>query len=117
MLLRYGSSSVITWLNNFSSSATDYREYHLTGPTSFRKTTNQVVLSKVHKSSCFVVNMWIKEKELEENSEYYIELLAKEIGKPKQEIAKDVQRTKYFQAHVAMDYGLADKIMNSGDFR
>jgi ATP-dependent Clp protease, protease subunit len=57
----------------------------------------------------------IQAKELEANSEYYIELLAKGTGKSKEEIAKDVQRTRYFQPQDAIEYGLADKIMYSMD--
>ena len=54
-------------------------------------------------------------KELDANTEYYIELLTKGIGKPKEEIEKDVQRPKYFQAQEAIDYGIADKIIDSRD--
>lgn len=54
-------------------------------------------------------------KELDANTEYYIELLAKGIGKPKEEIAKDIQRPKYFQAQEAIEYGIADKIIDSRD--
>jgi len=55
----------------------------------------------------------IQAKELEANTEYYIELLAKGTGKSKEEIAKDVQRPKYLQAQDAIDYGIADKIIDS----
>lgn len=54
-------------------------------------------------------------KELDANTEYYLELLAKGIGKPKDEIAKDIQRPKYFQAQEAIEYGIADKIIDSRD--
>lgn len=57
----------------------------------------------------------IQAKELEANSEYYIDLVAKGTGKSKEEIAKEVQRPKFFQAQEAIDYGLADKILKSGD--
>ncbi|KAH6767059.1 CLP protease proteolytic subunit 1 [Perilla frutescens var. hirtella] len=56
-----------------------------------------------------------KAKELEANSEYYLELLAKGVGKPQEEIEKDIQRPKYFQAQEAIDYGIADKIIDSSD--
>ncbi|KAK6945996.1 Clp protease proteolytic subunit /Translocation-enhancing protein TepA [Dillenia turbinata] len=52
---------------------------------------------------------------LDANTEYYIELLAKGTGKTREEIDKDVQRPKYFQAQEAIDYGVADKIINSRD--
>jgi len=54
-------------------------------------------------------------KELESNSEYYLELLSQGTGKPKEEIKKDILRPKYFRALEAIDYGLADKIISSSD--
>ncbi|XVF01380.1 hypothetical protein REPUB_Repub04eG0083300 [Reevesia pubescens] len=59
--------------------------------------------------------MWMKAKELDANTESYIELLAESTGKTKEEITKDVQRPKYFRAQEAIDYGLADKIIDSRD--
>jgi len=55
----------------------------------------------------------IQAKELEANSDYYIDLLVKGTGKSKEEITKDVQRPKYLQAQQAIDYGLADKMIQS----
>ena len=100
----------------------------------------KLYLPKVNKSSGAVIDMWIKvlstrlslnycfrhyiyqlywqniqAKELEANTESYIELLAKGIGKSKEEIAKEVQRPKYFRAQEAIDYGIADKIIDSRD--
>ncbi|KAK9287177.1 hypothetical protein L1049_015588 [Liquidambar formosana] len=77
--------------------------------------STKLYLPKVSKSSGAVIDMWIKAKELDANTEYYIELLAKGIGKPKEEIAKDIQRPKYFQAKEAIEYGVADKIIDSED--
>nr|KYP75291.1 hypothetical protein KK1_008011 [Cajanus cajan] len=77
--------------------------------------STKLYLPKVNRSSGAVVDMWIKAKELEANTEYYIELLAKGIGKSKEEITKDVQRPKYFQAQEAIDYGIADKTIDSRD--
>lgn len=54
-------------------------------------------------------------KELDANTEYYFELLSKGIGKSKEELEKDIQRPKYFQAQEAIDYGIADKIIDSRD--
>ncbi|XP_024023453.1 ATP-dependent Clp protease proteolytic subunit-related protein 1, chloroplastic [Morus notabilis] len=77
--------------------------------------STKLYLPKVNRSSGAVIDMWIKAKELDANTEYYIELLAKGIGKSKEEIAKDVQRPKYLQAQDAIDYGVADKIISSRD--
>lgn len=75
----------------------------------------KLYLPKVNRSSGAVIDMWIKAKELDANTEYYIELLAKGTGKSKEEITKDVQRPKYLQAQEAIDYGIADKIISSQD--
>ncbi|GAU14994.1 hypothetical protein TSUD_47890 [Trifolium subterraneum] len=75
----------------------------------------KLYLPKCHRSSGSVSDMWIKAKELEATSEIYIELLSKGIGKPREEIAKDIQRTRFFQAQDAVDFGIADKIMDFGE--
>ncbi|KAL0356927.1 UNVERIFIED_CONTAM: ATP-dependent Clp protease proteolytic subunit-related protein 1, chloroplastic [Sesamum calycinum] len=85
--------------------------YRALQPNSFTK----LYLPKVNRSSGSVIDMWIKAKELDANTEYYLELLAKGIGKPKEEIEKDIQRPKYFQAQEAIDYGIADKIIAPED--
>ncbi|KAK7280265.1 hypothetical protein RJT34_25327 [Clitoria ternatea] len=77
--------------------------------------STKLYLPKVNRSSGAAIDMWIKAKELEANTEYYIELLAKGTGKSKEEIAKDVQRPKYLQAQETIEYGLADKIIDSRD--
>ncbi|KAJ4965612.1 hypothetical protein NE237_017461 [Protea cynaroides] len=77
--------------------------------------STKLYLPKVNRSSGAVIDMWIKAKELDANTDYYIELLAKGIGKPKEEIAKDIQRPKYFQTQEAIAYGIADKIIDSRD--
>ncbi|KAL5561363.1 hypothetical protein UlMin_031110 [Ulmus minor] len=75
--------------------------------------STKLYLPKVNRSSGAVIDMWIKAKELDANTESYIDLLAKGIGKPKEEIAKEIQRPKYFQAQEAIEYGIADKILSS----
>ncbi|KAE8661005.1 ATP-dependent Clp protease proteolytic subunit-related protein 1 [Hibiscus syriacus] len=77
--------------------------------------STKLYLPKVSRSSGAVIDMWIKAKELDANTESYIELVAKGTGKTKEEIEKDIQRPKYFQAQEAIDYGLADKIIDSRD--
>ncbi|KAK2405414.1 ATP-dependent Clp protease proteolytic subunit 2, mitochondrial [Trifolium repens] len=77
--------------------------------------STKVYLPKCHRSSGSVADMWIKAKELEASSEHYIDLLAKGIGKPRDEIAQEVQRTRFFQAQEAVDFGIADKIMDFGE--
>lgn len=77
--------------------------------------STKLYLPKVNRSSGAAVDMWIKAKELDANTEYYIELLAKGTGKPKEELVKDIQRPKYLKAQEAIDYGIADKLLSSND--
>ncbi|XP_077220623.1 CLP protease proteolytic subunit 1 [Tasmannia lanceolata] len=77
--------------------------------------STKLYLPKVNRSSGAVIDMWIKAKELDANTDYYLELLAKGIGKPKEEIEKDIQRPKYFQSQEAIAYGIADKLTDSRD--
>ena len=53
----------------------------------------------------------LQAKEFKVNTQYYIELLAKGIGKTQEDIAKDIQRSRYFFPQEAIDYGIADKIL------
>ncbi|KAG0577250.1 hypothetical protein KC19_5G141900 [Ceratodon purpureus] len=66
---------------------------------------------KVNQSSGSSTDMWIKGRELDANTDYYIDLLATGTGKPREEIANDIRRPKYFRPQEAIDYGLADKII------
>lgn len=66
---------------------------------------------KVNQSSGSSTDMWIKGKELDANTEYYVDLLSAGTGKSKEEIANDIRRPKYFRPQEAIDYGLADKII------
>ncbi|KAI7744666.1 hypothetical protein M8C21_013131 [Ambrosia artemisiifolia] len=77
--------------------------------------STKLYLPKVTRSSGAAIDMWIKAKELDTNTDYMLELLEKGIGKPKDEINKDIMRPKYFQAQEAIDYGIADKIISSRD--
>lgn len=54
-------------------------------------------------------------KELDANTDSFLELLAKGIGKPKEEIKEDIRRGKFFDSQEAIDYGIADKIIGSKD--
>jgi ATP-dependent Clp protease, protease subunit len=54
-------------------------------------------------------------KELDTNTDYYLELLSKGVGKPKEELAEFLRGPRYFRAQEALDYGLADTILHSLD--
>ncbi|XP_074575353.1 ATP-dependent Clp protease proteolytic subunit-related protein 1, chloroplastic [Curcuma longa] len=77
--------------------------------------STKLYLPKVYKSSGAAADMWIKAKELDANTEYLLELLAKGIGKPKEEIKKDIELPRYFDAQEAIAYGIADKIIKPED--
>eukprot|EP00246_Nothoceros_aenigmaticus_P014675 TRINITY_DN5752_c0_g1_i1.p1 TRINITY_DN5752_c0_g1~~TRINITY_DN5752_c0_g1_i1.p1 ORF type:complete len:392 (+),score=65.41 TRINITY_DN5752_c0_g1_i1:203-1378(+) len=83
--------------------------YRAVQPNSVTK----VYSPKVNQSSGAAIDMWIKAKELDANTNYYIDLLAKGTGKSREEIAHDIQRPKYFRAKEALEYGLADKVIES----
>ncbi|KAK8993563.1 hypothetical protein V6N11_033656 [Hibiscus sabdariffa] len=52
--------------------------------------STKLYLPKVSRSSGAVVDMWIKARELDANTESYIELVAKGTGKTKEEVEKDI---------------------------
>ena len=41
-----------------------------------------------------------------------VKLLARHIGKPAEEIARDIRRPKYFSPSEAVEYGIIDKVNN-----
>jgi ATP-dependent Clp protease protease subunit len=57
----------------------------------------------------------IQAKELDTNTDYYLDLLSKGVGKPKEELAEFLKGPRYFRAQEAIDYGLADTILHSLD--
>jgi len=40
-----------------------------------------------------------------------VKLLARHIGKPAEEIARDIRRPKYFSPSEAVEYGIIDKVI------
>lgn len=57
----------------------------------------------------------VQAKELDTNTDYYLDLLSRGVGKPKEELAEFLKGPRYFRAQEAIDYGLADKILHSLD--
>jgi len=43
-----------------------------------------------------------------------MDILAKGIGKPIEEIEKDINRPKYFNPWEAVEYGLIDQVLDGG---
>jgi hypothetical protein len=52
---------------------------------------------------------------LDTNTDYYLDLVSKGVGKPKEELAEFLRGPRYFRAQEAIDYGLADTILHSLD--
>ncbi|CAI5953516.1 unnamed protein product [Closterium sp. NIES-64] len=68
---------------------------------------------RASQSSGAAIDMWIKAKELDANTDYYIELLARGTGKSRDELYRDIMRPKYLRGQEAIDYGVCDKIIES----
>ncbi|XP_010542091.1 PREDICTED: ATP-dependent Clp protease proteolytic subunit-related protein 1, chloroplastic-like [Tarenaya hassleriana] len=79
--------------------------------------STKLYLPKVNRSAGAAIDMWIKAKELDSNTDYYVDLLAQGTGKSKEEIYEDIKRPKYLQAQDAIDYGIADKIADKTEKR
>ncbi|KAJ1687897.1 hypothetical protein LUZ63_019287 [Rhynchospora breviuscula] len=79
----------------------------------FPHSSTRLYLPKVFKSNGPTTDMWLKAKDLEANADIFLELLSEGVGKPKEEIAKDIRHGKYFNAKEAIEYGIADRIINS----
>ncbi|CAJ2630433.1 unnamed protein product [Trifolium pratense] len=77
--------------------------------------STKVYLPKCDKSFGSVGDMWIKAKELETSSNHYIDLLSYGMGKPRKEVAKEIQKSRFFLAQEAVDFGIADKVMDFGE--
>ncbi|CAM6120454.1 unnamed protein product [Calypogeia fissa] len=86
-----------------------FKGYRAVQPNSVTK----IYSPKVNSSQGPAIDMWIKAKELDANTDYYVDLLAKGTGKSYDEIAQDIKRPKYFRAQEAIEYGLADKVIES----
>ncbi|KAG0454978.1 hypothetical protein HPP92_023892 [Vanilla planifolia] len=71
--------------------------------------TTQLYIPRSHRSSGDVSDIWIRAKELNAITDYYIELLSRGIGKPKEQIREDLPR--FFSAEAAIEYGIADRII------
>lgn len=59
------------------------------------------------------IDMKIALEETLKLNEYLTEIYVKNTGKSFQELEKDMSRDKYMSATAAVDYGLADKIINN----
>ncbi|KAJ4821047.1 ATP-dependent Clp protease proteolytic subunit [Rhynchospora pubera] len=79
----------------------------------FPHSVTRLYLPKIFKSNGPTTDMWLKAKDLEANADIYLELLSEGVGKPKEEIAKDIRHGKSFNAKEAIEYGIADRIITS----
>ncbi|GLJ47168.1 hypothetical protein SUGI_0995780 [Cryptomeria japonica] len=58
-------------------------------------------------------DMWIRAKELVNETDTFLKFLAQGTGKSKEELANDLVKRKIFNAEEAIEYGIVDKIMQS----
>ncbi|VAH76061.1 unnamed protein product [Triticum turgidum subsp. durum] len=55
----------------------------------------------------------IARKEIRNVKIEMVKLLSRHIGKPMEEIARDIRRPKYFSPSEAVDYGIIDKVLHN----
>ncbi|KAJ3701905.1 hypothetical protein LUZ61_005610 [Rhynchospora tenuis] len=79
----------------------------------FPHSLTRLYLPKVFKTYGPTTDVWVKAKDLEANADSFLDLLSEGVGKPKEEIAKDIRHVKYFNAKEAIEYGIADRIITS----
>lgn len=60
-------------------------------------------------------NLMIKANELASNTDTYVDFLTDFSGKDREEIKKDVGRTRWFTPEDAIEYGLIDKVIKDGE--
>jgi ATP-dependent Clp protease protease subunit len=57
-------------------------------------------------------NLMISANELDDNTKTYVEYLTEFTGKEEAVLRADIARTRYFTPQQALEYGLADKVVN-----
>jgi len=57
----------------------------------------------------------IQAEEILKTKDTLIDLLARLTGQPREKIAEDQERDKYFDAREAKAYGLVDEVLEEGD--
>jgi ATP-dependent Clp protease, protease subunit len=70
---------------------------------------------RVNRSFGKAVDMMIKANELDENTETYVELLAKYTGKDKESLRADTGRNRYYTPDEAIEAGLIDRIVRPAE--
>lgn len=69
---------------------------------------------RINRAQDCVKNIAIKARELDDNTETYVDFLQEFTGKDREEVHKDVGRKRWFTPEKAMEYGLIDKIVDKG---
>lgn len=57
-------------------------------------------------------NLMISSNELEANTATYLDFVADYCGRTKEEVVRDVARTRYFTPQGAISYGLIDRVIS-----
>lgn len=70
--------------------------------------TSSVVILTYAKAS----ELEIHRQEMRNTKAQMVEVLSKTIQKPAEDIARDINRPRYFDAWEAKDYGIIDQVLN-----
>jgi len=70
---------------------------------------------RINRASGGTKSIMGKANELEDNTQTYVDFLTQFTGKKKEDVRKDVGRTRYFTPDEAIEYGLIDKVIKSGE--
>jgi len=70
---------------------------------------------RINRASGGTKSIMGKANELEDNTQTYVDFLTQFTGKKKEDVRKDVGRTRYFTPNEAIEYGLIDKVIKSGE--
>ena len=57
----------------------------------------------------------IETKELKDNKEHLLDILAKHTGQPKEKLRQDSERNYYLSAEEAKEYGIIDEVLKLRD--
>lgn len=62
-------------------------------------------------------NLMITANELDSNTETYVEYMVEFTGKTREEVVRDIARTRYYTPEKAVEYGIIDKIVHPKSVR
>lgn len=79
----------------------------------FPHSLTRLYLPKTYKINGPTTDMWLQVKDLQANADAFLNILSDRVGKSKEDIVKDIKHGRYFNAKEAIEYGLADRVIDS----